>query len=76
MFDNPDLNKIRRAVADLRKMGINPTNFCVTHETAAKLDSLGIVANEIINVTGMDQGVGKEWERTLCGVPLRLMKGD
>jgi hypothetical protein len=27
MFDNPDLNRIRKAIADLRMMGINPSGL-------------------------------------------------
>ena len=75
-----DLDKIRGAVATLRRMGIDIDSLSCTHETFAELQSAGITVHSVITgdtrwlelpaEEGMGRGVGSRHEVTLCGIPL------
>lgn len=75
-----ELNKIREAIAILKRTGIEITSFHCRPEIIAKLTSAGLTETSIhVGSTkwmenapddGMGRGVGSRYEITLCGIPL------
>jgi hypothetical protein len=75
-----DLDKIREAIATLKRAGIEIDSFHCRPETMAELSSAGLTVRSVRTgnlkwldlpaENGMGRGVGSRHEVTLCGIPI------
>jgi hypothetical protein len=76
-----DLDKVREAIATLKRMGIGIDSFYANSETIAEIQNAGFT---VLNVQtghtqwildsvadeGMGRGVGSRYRETLAGIPI------